>query len=119
MTELPNLQKLEREIEPKALSYAKSQGVDIEHCIADRRVEVWSQKWEGDMTGTVEEYITIFTYEFYDSNKQEKSVLYSCTYGTNADQGFLAMKDEMDEAFFKDLEIHKMISLQEVIQRYQ
>ena len=119
MTEIPNLQKLEKEIEPKALSYAKSQGVAIEQCIADRKVEVWSQKWEGDATGITEEYITIFTYEFYDSREQEKHVLYSCTYGTNSDNGFLAMKEEMDENFFRDMKAHNVITLQEVIEKYQ
>ncbi len=119
MTEIPNLQLLEKEIEPKALSYAKSQGVAIEHCIADRKVEVWSQKWDGDATGIIEEYITIFTYEFYDPNELEKHVLYSCTYGTDPDNGFLAMKKEMDENFFRDLKAHNVISLQEVIERYQ
>ncbi len=119
MKEIPNLQKLERIIEPKALGYAKEQGVDIEHCIAERSVELWSQKWEEDATGIIEDYITIFTYEFYDYKKQEKSILYSCTYGTDPANGFLAMKDEMDENFFIDLEKHKMISLEQVIQKYQ
>ncbi len=119
MTEIPNLQKLEREIYPKALAYAKSQGVAIENCIADRKVELWPQKWEEDTTGITEEYITIFTYEFYDHNEQEKHVLYSCTYGTDSDNGFLAMKEEMDEGFFRDWKDHNVITLQEVIERYQ
>ena len=74
MTPLPNLQELEKVVELNALEYAKSNGVPIEYCLANRTVEMWCQVWPDSSAGTAHEeadlgfpgltegYVTIFTY---------------------------------------------------------
>jgi hypothetical protein len=131
MTPLPNLQELERLIEPNALGYAVSQGVPIDHCIANRTVEMWCQMWPYETGGAAhssaekgqkvltEGYVTIFTYKFYDPRSQEAYEMYSVTYGDNVDDGFLAMKTEMDPGFFEHWKNHSVLSLWEVIEQYQ
>ncbi len=131
MTPLPNLQELEKEIEANAISYAFSQGVPVDRCIANRTVEMWCQLWpdtsagaahseadRGDMVMT-EGYVTMFTYKFYDPQTQEAHELYSFTYGCNVEDGFLAMKSEMDAAFYEDWKNHNVIALWEVLAKYQ
>jgi hypothetical protein len=131
MTPLPNLQELEKVVELNALEYAKSNGVPIEYCLANRTVEMWCQVWSDSSAGTAHEeadlgfpgltegYVTIFTYKFLDTRDQKAYELYSVTYGTNATDGFLAMKEEMDEHFYEDWKAHNVIALWEVIAKYQ
>ena len=131
MTPLPNLQELERRIEPGAIGYAASQGVPIERCIANRTVEMWCQLWDYETGGAAhssaergrkvmtEGYVTIFTYKFYDPKTQESQELYSVTYGDNVDDGFFAMGSEMDPGFFEAWKEHRFMALWEVIEQYQ
>ncbi len=131
MTPLPNLQELEPIVEANAIAYAKSQGVPVEHCIANRTVEMWCQMWPDSTAGAAhsrdeivdsimtEGYVTMFTYKFYNPDDQSSRELYSFTYGCDAEDGFLAMKDEMEEGFFEAWKNHDVIALWEVIERYQ
>ncbi|MDC7292504.1 MULTISPECIES: hypothetical protein [unclassified Butyrivibrio] len=131
MTPLPDLQELERHIEANALGYAASQGVPVEHCIANRTVEMWCQMWPDESAGAAhtaaergkavmtEGYFTIFHYKFYDPRTQNSYELYSCTYGNNPDDGFLAMKEEMDEGFYEAWKNHDVMPLWQVLEIYQ
>ena len=131
MTPLPDLQELERHVEANALGYAVSMGVPVDHCIANRTVEMWCQMWPDESAGRAhteaergkkvmtEGYVTMFTYKFYDPETQEAYELFSCTYGSSPDDGFLAMKQEMDEHFFEDWKNHSLIALWEVLAKYQ
>lgn len=131
MTQLPNLQELERVVEANAIAYAASQGVPVEKCIANRTVEMWCQMWPDSTAGAAhdrseitdkemtEGYVTLFTYKFYNPQDQAAYELYSFTYGTDPDNGFLAMKDEMDEGFFEDWKNHNVIALWQVLENYQ
>ena len=131
MTQLPNLQELDKIVEVNALEYAKSQGVPVEKCIANRTVEMWCQMWPDSTAGAAhdkseitdkvmtEGYVTLITYKFYNPKDQSARELYSFTYGNNVEDGFLAMKEEMDLHFFEDWKNHNVLALWQVIEKYQ
>ena len=131
MTQLPNLQELEPVIEANVLAYAKTQGVPIDKCIANRTVEMWCQMWPDSTAGAAhskseiqdkvmtEGYVTLFAYKFYNPEDQSAREAYSFTYGSDPENGFVAMKDEMDLAFYEDWKNHNVLALWQVIEKYQ